>query len=225
VTRAFDDAAGWLAATPSVDHEHPRVRGFVATHDVTGADPRTRAVALYYAVRDLVRYDPYAIDLSTAGLAASRALETGRGWCVTKAVLLAACCRAIGVPARLGYADVKNHLSTARLRELMRTDEFRWHGYASLLLEGRWVKATPAFNVELCAKFGLHPLEFDGRGDSLYHPYDRAGRQHMEYLRYRGEFADVPAAEIRADFTAFYGHMMDRLAGGDFHAEAAREHD
>lgn len=223
MTTFTDDPSIFLAATPTVDHAHPLVRGFVAAHDVADADARTRAVALYYAVRDLVRYDPYGIDLSTAGLSASRALETGRGWCVTKAAVLAACCRAIGVPARLGYADVRNHLSTARLRELMRTDEFRWHGYTALLLEGRWVKATPAFNVELCEKFGLHPLEFDGREDSLYHPYDRAGRQHMEYLRYRGEFADVPEAEIRADFAAFYGHMMGSLGGGDFHAEAAGE--
>ncbi len=218
-----DDASNWLAATPMVDHGHPLLRAFVATHDRPAAGARERAVALYYAVRDLVRYDPYAIELSTAGLSASHALETGRGWCVTKAALLAACCRAIGIPARLGYADVKNHLSTARLRELMQTDEFRWHGYTALLLEGRWVKATPAFNVELCEKFGLLPLEFDGLEDSLYHPYDVAGRQHMEYLRYRGEFADVPLAEIKADFAVFYGHMMARLGGGDFHAEAARE--
>ena len=218
-----DEASIWLAATATVDHAHPLVRAFVDAHDRPAAGTRERAVALYYAVRDQVRYDPYAIDLSTQGLAASHALATGRGWCVTKAALLAACCRAIGVPARLGYADVKNHLSTARLRELMRTDEFRWHGYTALELDGRWVKATPAFNVELCEKFGLHPLEFDGREDSLYHPYDRAGRQHMEYLRYRGEFADVPVAAIRADFASFYGHMLERLGGGDFLAEAARE--
>ena len=218
-----DDPSTWLAATTTVDIAHPLVQAFVDAHDRPAASARERTVALYYAVRDRVRYDPYAIDLSTRGLSASHALATGRGWCVTKAALLAACCRAIGVPARLGYADVRNHLSTARLRELMRTDEFRWHGYTALELDGRWVKATPAFNVELCEKFGLHPLEFDGREDSLYHPYDRAGRQHMEYLRYRGEFADVPVAAIRADFASFYGHMLDSLGGGDFHAEAARE--
>jgi len=213
----------YLAPTATIDFEHPAVRAFVAAHDRPAADARTRSVALYYAVRDGIRYDPYAITLTPEGLSASHALALGRGWCVSKAVLLAACCRAIGVPARLGYADVRNHLSTARLREMMQTDEFRWHGYTAILLDGQWLKATPAFNIELCEKFGLRPLEFDGREDSIYHPFDREGRQHMEYLRYRGEFADVPVAEMTAQFMSFYGHLMARLAAHDFDVEVSRE--
>lgn len=218
-----ETADAYLAPTATLDFEHPGVQAFVAAHDRPGADPRTRSVALYYAVRDEIRYDPYAIELTPRGLSASHALETGRGWCVSKAVLLAACCRAIGIPARLGYADVKNHLSTARLRAMMQTDEFRWHGYTAILLGGQWLKATPAFNIELCEKFGLHPLEFDGRADSIYHPFDREGRQHMEYLRYRGEFADVPVAEMTAQFMSFYAHLMAQLAAHDFDAEVSRE--
>ena len=30
----------------------------------------------------------------------------------------------------------------------MGTDLFVYHGYAELFLDGKWVKATPAFNVE-----------------------------------------------------------------------------
>lgn len=219
----FGDTPGaWLQATPTIDYTHAAVQAFVRTHDRPGADSRERAVSLYYAVRDLIRYDPYAIDLSAAGLSASQAVISGHGWCVSKAVLLTACCRALGIPARPGYADVRNHLSTARMREIMQTNEFRWHGYTAILLDGQWVKATPAFNIELCEKFRLRPLEFDGRDDSIYHPYDLAGRQHMEYLRYRGEFADVPLAELRADFESFYAHMLHRL-NGDFDAEVSRE--
>lgn len=218
-----DGPAACLTATDCIDHAHPAVQAFVAAHDAPAATPRERAVALYYAVRDRIRYDPYFIDLSTSGLSASTCVTSGRGWCVSKAVLLAACCRRIGIPARLGYADVRNHLSTARMRAIMQTDEFRWHGYTAILLDGRWIKATPAFNVELCEKFRLRPLEFDGREDSIYHPFDLEGRQHMEYLRYRGEFADLPLAEMRADFSSFYAHMMDQLRGGDFDAEVRRE--
>jgi transglutaminase-like putative cysteine protease len=223
MTSFADEPAAFLAATDCIDHMHPAVQAFVAAHDDPAAAPRERAVALYYAVRDRIRYDPYFIDLSAAGLSASTCATSGRGWCVSKAVLLAACCRRIGIPARLGYADVRNHLSTARMRAIMQTDEFRWHGYTAILLDGRWVKATPAFNVELCEKFRLRPLEFDGREDSIYHPFDLEGRQHMEYLRYRGEFADLPLAEMCADFTRFYAHMMDQLRGGDFDAEVRRE--
>jgi transglutaminase-like putative cysteine protease len=214
----------YLTATPIVDADHPAVAAFARKHAGPGADPRERAVALYYAVRDGIRYDPYTIDLSVEGLAASTTLAAGRGWCVTKAALLAAACRAMGIPARLGFADVRNHLSTARMRSLMATDVFHWHGYTTLWLAGVWVKATPAFNVELCERFRLAPLEFDGRQDSLYHPFDLDGRRHMEYLHHRGEFADVPLEAIRETFRQAY-----RWDGGwnqaDFEGEVLRETD
>jgi hypothetical protein len=97
-----------------------------------------------------------------------------------------------GIPARVGYADVRNHLSTERMRQTMQTDLFVWHGYTDLWLDGAWVKATPAFNIELCDRFGLLPLDFDGRSDSIYHPFDKAGNRHMEYVRQRGVFDDMP---------------------------------
>lgn len=104
----------------------------------------------------------------------------------------------------MGYADVRNHLSTERMRNLLKTDVFVWHGYTELWLDGAWVKATPAFNLELCERFGLLPLEFDGRVDSLYHPCDREGRSHMEYLNHRGTFEEVPLTQIVADFACAY---------------------
>lgn len=217
-----DDPA--LATTPVIDSANPLVQAFAAGHR-GGGSPREQAVRLYYAVRDGIRYDPYTIELSEAGLSAGRVLESGRGWCVSKAVLLAACCRASGIRARLGFADVRNHLSTQRMRETMQTDEFRYHGYALIEIEGHWLKATPAFNLSLCEKFRIRPLEFDGTADSIYHPLDLDGRQHMEYLRYRGEFDDVPLAAMRAEFATFYAHMLATLAGGDFDREVDRETD
>ncbi len=195
-----------LAATPLLDAEHPAVRDFAARH-ARGADHRERAVALNLAVRDGFRYDPYRVDLRPEGMRASAVLAAGHGWCVTKAALLVAACRAAGIPARPGYADVRNHLSTERLRRTMGTDVFVWHGYADIWLEGRWVKATPAFNRELCERFGLLPLDFDGRSDSLYHPYDRAGNRHMEYVRQHGVFDDLPLACIVADFAVAYPQL------------------
>ena len=211
-----------LTPTPLIDSDHPAVIAFARRHDTT--DERQRAVDLYYAVRDGLRYDPYRIDLSTAGMKASRALEIGIGWCVTKAALLAAAARATGIPARVGYADVRNHLSTERMRNLLKTDVFVWHGYAELWLDGAWVKATPAFNLELCERFGLLPLEFDGRSDSLYHPCDREGRRHMEYLNHRGTFEEVPLTQIVADFASAYPswqpHTMHQAS---FDLDVARE--
>ena len=214
-----------LRATALIDSGHPDVVAFARAHDPVGSD-RDRAVALYLAVRDGIRYDPYRIDLSEDGMRASTALRQGHGWCVPKAALLAAVCRAAGLHARLGYADVRNHLSTERLRQTMQTDVFIWHGYTDLWLEGRWVKATPAFNIELCEKFGLLPLDFDGEHDSIYHPFDKSGHRHMEYVAQRGTFNDLPLAQITADFRRVYAHWMqaqDSLYGASFEQDAQRE--
>jgi transglutaminase-like putative cysteine protease len=196
---AASQAPTWL-----LDSDHPDVRAFARRH-AQGRDDRERAVALLYAVRDGFRYDPYRIDLSPAGMRASSVLRAGHGWCVPKASLLVAAARAAGIPARVGYADVRNHLSTERLRRTMKTDLFVWHGYADLWIEERWVKATPAFNIELCTRFGLLPLDFDGRQDAIYHPFDAAGNRHMEYVHQRGAFDDVPLALIQTDFVRLYG--------------------
>jgi transglutaminase-like putative cysteine protease len=217
--------AAHLTPTNLIDSDHEDVVAFaerVACH--ASAGPRERAVNLYYAVRDGFRYDPYRIDLSPAGMRASRVLAIGNGWCVTKAALMAAAARAIGIPARVGYADVRNHLSTERMRRELQTDIFLWHGYTELWLDGAWVKATPAFNVQLCERFGLLPLEWNGRTDSLYHPFDREGHRHMEYVHQRGSFDDVPLAQIVADFAATYPAWKPQAShSADFDREVRGE--
>jgi transglutaminase-like putative cysteine protease len=193
-----------------------------AAAQANGRDDVARTVSLYYAVRDGIRYDPYTCNLDPEQLKASHTLSAKRGWCVSKAILLAAACRAIGIPARLGFADVRNHLSTARLRALMKTDLFYWHGYTSIHLLGSWVKATPAFNIELCEKFRLRPLEFDGLEDSIYHPFDMEGNKHMEYVRFRGEYADTPIGAMAETFQREYPYMT-RGEAGDFDREVEKE--
>jgi transglutaminase-like putative cysteine protease len=220
-------AVGALAATPTVEADHPAVAAFARRHAGQGTD-RERAVRLYYAVRDGIRYDPYAFHMEREWFRASRTLEAGIGWCVPKAILLAACCRAEGIPARLGFADVRNHLATERLTRLMGTDLFIWHGYVSLQLGGSWVKATPAFNIEMCRRFGVLALEFDGTSDSLLQPFNARKERHMEYLRDRGLYDDLPYGELAADMRATYPQLValaearESRAGGRFEAEAIR---
>jgi transglutaminase-like putative cysteine protease len=198
-----------------VDSDHPAVISF-AGKNAAGESPLDRAVSLYYAVRDGIRYNPF-LDFSTEEtFRASHCLAAGEGFCIGKAALLAAVARADGIPARVGFADVKNHLTTPALRKRMGTDLFVYHGYTELHLEGKWVKATPAFNLELCERFKVKPLEFDGREDSIFHPFDAQDRRHMEYLRDRGSHADVPAREIMAVFHEVYPALY---AGGDIAKE------
>jgi transglutaminase-like putative cysteine protease len=214
-----------LARTSFLDFDHPEVAGLARRAAGAGSD-REKAVRLYYAVRDGIRYDPYSFHVTPDWLKASRTLQTGAGWCVPKAVLLAACCRAEGIPARLGFADVKNHLATERLLQAMGSDLFIWHGYVSLLLDGRWVKATPAFNIEMCRRFDVLPLEFDGTADSLLQPYDARNRRHMEYVRDRGLFDDLPFDAISADMRAAYPRLIAAAEAGGvkgrFEVEAIR---
>ena len=218
----FQEPAACLKATKIVDSDHPAVATYAKAKG-KGGSQKERAVSLYYAVRDEIRYDAYGIELTPMGVSASRALETRKGWCVSKSVLLAAACRSLGIPASLGYADVRNHLSTERMRETMETDVFYWHGYTSIFIDGSWVKATPAFNIELCDKFRIRPLEFDGHSDSIYHPLDLDNRKHMEYLSYRGEFVDVPLAQMTEDFAFYYPRMRDSLEKHDFNSEVDSE--
>jgi transglutaminase-like putative cysteine protease len=212
--------------TSIIDSGHPEVVAFARRYADGAVGEIDAAVAVYCAVRDGIRYNPYGAALSVERLRASSTLASGQGWCVAKSVLLAACYRSLGLPARLGFADVRNHLSTANLRASMNTDVFYWHGYTSVYLCGRWVKATPAFNVELCDKFGFLPLEFDGRHDSLYHPFDREGRRHMEYVNERGEYDDAPLDAMLATFRKEYPKMAvgdAAFARRDFDADVEAE--
>jgi transglutaminase-like putative cysteine protease len=164
-------------------------------------------------VRDKIRYNPFLDFADPDVFRASAVLEAGQGFCVGKASLLAACARAAGIEARVGFADVKNHLTTPRLAETMGSDLFVYHGYTEMRIDGNWVKATPAFNLALCTRFRVKPLEFDGREDSIFHPFDEDDRRHMEYLRDRGVYADVPVDEIqqafREAYPRFYGLGKD----------------
>ena len=219
------DDVDLTSSTQTIESTHSNVVDFARLHAGDGASDVERVVRLFYAVRDGFRYDPYQIDLTIAGMKASTTLVARRGWCVSKAVLLTACCRALGIPARLGFADVRNHLSTERMRQRMRTDIFYWHGYTEMLIAGNWVKATPAFNIELCEKFRLLPLEFDGRNDSLYHPFDAEGNRHMEYVSHRGTYSDLPLEEIIRTFQEKYAFADKRseLNTASFDEDVERE--
>ena len=164
----------YLGATDFLDIEHESVRAFTAAAIGDASSDRDKARRLFAAVRDQIRYDPYTVSDDPAHYRASFVLETGRAYCVPKAVLLTAVCRAAGIPALLGFADVRNHLQTEALRALMGgTDLFVYHGYSHLYVNGRLMKATPAFNTELCARFGVPPVDFDGEHDALLHAFAR----------------------------------------------------
>lgn len=214
----------FLAAGVFIDSDAPQVIAFAKQATTGITDANAAMLRLYDAVRDGIIYDPYVDFADPANFRASSVLAAGRGFCIGKSALLAASARSIGVPARVGFADVRNHLTSPRLYEKIKTDVFLWHSYTELYLSGRWVKATPAFDKALCDRTGLKPLPFDGTNNSLFQPFDPTGRRHMEYLNDRGAFADVPFGTIKADFMAAYPSLMGgKGIAGDFRSEAVAE--
>ena len=198
----------YLKPTRFIDSDTPELIKFARTVSGDETIDTGKAIKMYYAVRDGITYDPRRIDFRPAALKASEVLARKYGFCISKAILLAALARAEGIPSRLGFADVRNHLSSENLRQLMQTDIFVFHGYAELFLEDKWIKATPAFDISLCERFNVQPLEFDGRNDSIFHQFDRKGNRHMEYVRDHGQFADLPHSqmveEIKKNYPAFF---------------------
>jgi transglutaminase-like putative cysteine protease len=195
----------YLSPTLIIDSDHPAISAH-AEKTINGSkDPVDKAVKLYYAVRDGIWYDPYYPFYLPEHYRASNVLKSGRGYCVCKASLLCALGRACQIPSRIGFADVKNHLATRQLLEYLGSDLFVYHGYVEFFLEDKWVKATPAFNRELCARHKVAPLEFNGREDSIFHPFNLEQKQFMEYVAEHGVFADIPVGMLVAGWKAVYG--------------------
>lgn len=206
------EAERYVMPSRFVESDSLEVQGFVtsALRDLpVDATNRDKAIRLFEAVRDDIRYDPYCFALDEDSYRASRIAGAEAAFCVPKAILLAACLRAVGIPAALGFADVRNHLNTPKLQELMETDLFIYHGYVQLWLGNEAYKVTPAFNMELCERFGVKPLVFDGYHDALFHEFDEQNHRHMEYVNDRGLYFDAPMGEFLVAFKQTYPKLEE----------------
>lgn len=172
------------------------------TRDIS--DPIEKAKSIFYWTRDKIPYDPYSLSFVKRNYKASNIIRKGRAWCVPKAVVLATLARAVKIPSRLHFADIRNHQITPKLKKEMGTDLFIFHGYTELYLNGKWIKATPAFNIELCQKFDHKSVEFDGINDGMLPKTTLDGQKHIEYLNDRGTFADLPLKHIFDVFMKTY---------------------
>ena len=201
----------YLSATPIIDSDHRSIREHAREIIGERTDPVDLARRLFLAVRDGIRYDPYTPFYRPEHYRASYVLERKRAFCVPKASLLCALGRAAGIPSRVGFATVRNHLATKQLLEFMGSDLFVYHGYVEFYLDGRWVKATPAFNRELCERHHAPPLEFNGREDAMFQGYNLENRRFMEYIEDLGTYEDIPVDDIVRGWEDAYG--AERVRG------------
>jgi transglutaminase-like putative cysteine protease len=212
-----------------IDSDHPAIRERAAQVIGGASGDREKAVRLFYHVRDGWRYDPFDIRLTPGHHTASAVLSASSGYCITKAVLLSALARAAGIPSAIGLADVTNHLTSEKLiRQMGGSTLFVDHGFSLLRIDGQWVKAAPAFNIELCQRFGVMPTEFDGRSDAILQEFDARGRRHMEYLRHHGAWSDLPFDKVVRDFHEAYpgsALIRDATAGSGHSPDGAGDDD
>lgn len=199
------DLSQYLAPGVFLNSDHEEVIAFAKKHTEGLVGDQEQAIALFYAVRDGFKYNPYNINID---MKASDILHKVEAHCVDKACLLSAACRVVGIPARMGFGAVRNHLATSRLEEILQTDVLAFHGYSEIYLNGKWVKATPAFNKELCERFNVEPLPFDGENDCLFQQEDKGKGKFMEYIDDYGAFPDIPVKLFVTTMMEHYGHLF-----------------
>jgi transglutaminase-like putative cysteine protease len=203
----MDKLKQYLLPGKFTDSDHPDIIALAQKIVGNETNDIEQAKLLYLYVRDTFPYDYYNIVLTEEAMKASSLLKKGRGYCVEKANLLGALARSIGIPARFGFADVINHLGAEKLRSILRTNIFAFHGYTELFLNGKWVKATPAFNKSLCQKLGVNALEFNGLEDSVFQEYED-GIHFMEYIHFHGTFDDIPLEYFIQTLRKHYPHLF-----------------
>jgi transglutaminase-like putative cysteine protease len=201
----MEDLERYIGATEIIDSDHPDIQAFAEENLGDAQSAADKAIRLYYAVRDGIWYDPYYPFFLPEHYRASNVLKGRRGFCIPKVSLLCAAGRASGIPSRAGFATVRNHFATQQLLDFLGSNIFTFHGFTEFFLEGKWVKATPAFNRELCQRHGVAPLEFNGREDSIFQPYNADQERFMEYIEFHGSFSDIPVRKIIRAFQRTYG--------------------
>jgi transglutaminase-like putative cysteine protease len=196
----------YLKPTPVIDCNAPVVREKAQNLTRDKENDVEKAKALFYFVRDEIKYNPYVLHNLAEHNKASVTLSRGEGYCVQKAILLAALARAIRIPARPGFADIRNYITPQKLLELMHGNNlFIYHGYCELYIGQKWVKATPAFDLEMCQKHHIIPVEFDGKNNATFHRNNQEGKLHIEYVHDYGHYPDLPLEEMLEARVKVYG--------------------
>jgi transglutaminase-like putative cysteine protease len=201
----MNDIERYLRSSPTIDSDNDFIKQKAVALTKSEQTAADKAKRLFYWVRDIIKYNPLVPMEIFVDYRASKTLKRGEGFCVEKAAVLAALARAVGIPARLHLADIRNHLVSDRLREVMGTNLFSYHGYTELYISGKWVKATPAFDLKMCQANRIVPVEFDGKNDAIFHSHNLDGQLHIEYVADHGCRVDVPVDEIIAAWEQHYG--------------------
>jgi transglutaminase-like putative cysteine protease len=204
-----------LKPTVTIDAGHPAILRLAGDLVGESDDDADKARSLFCYVRDSVHYNVYMISTRWEDFVASTILAWGRGYCVQKAVLLAALARAAGIPSRLGFARIKNHRAPRELVAQTGLDILPGHGYAQLHVGRKWISVTPAFDKGLCGKTGVPVVEFDGTHDAFLSTRDLAGEPYIDYIEKYEPQADLPFEWLQANIMHIWGGKRAWAIPGD----------
>ena len=199
----------YLQSTCYFDFENELVQNLISEFKTDRQSDKEKTIGIYTKVRDDWKYDPYSISLSKEKYKSSHIAKKQSGNCVEKSIILIACLRALGIPARLHLGKVKNHIAVERLTEKFGSNELTPHGMVNVYLDKKWLKMSPAFNKSLCEKLNVEPLDFDGENNSFLQQYNSEGSRFMEYVDDYGHFDDVPLDFMIKNIKEHYPNIFD----------------
>jgi len=199
----------YLKPTAFIESDHKDVIEFANNAIKKITDPKLQSIKLFYAVRDKIAYDPYTFNLKPDKIKASHVVSTKKGFCIPKAVLMTSVFRAVGIPARLGFANLINHIMGDELKNILKSNILAFHGYTEIYINDKWLRVTPTFNIELCSFLNVPTVEFDGESHAIFSSTDNNGNQFMEYIEYHGTFDDVPLTKIVESMMIYYPMLKE----------------
>jgi transglutaminase-like putative cysteine protease len=201
----MEDIDNYLQPTEFLDYNKKKVSQKAFEIIQNYKSDQEKAIDLFYWVRDEIKYNMSAFYMIKGNFKASVTLRRGYGFCVSKAVLLSAFSRAIGIPARVHLADIRNNMVPQEIIDYLGTNIFLYHGYSELYLNNKWVKATPVFDKYTAQRAGFLPLvEFDGIHDGILSKYTTKGKLFIEYVKDRGVHVDLPYNEMQRIIKEYY---------------------
>ena len=201
----YPDPNDCLAPAETIDSDAPEIVSAVESLDLGDASPAERAVAIFNHVRDSIEYE-FAIRNTPREYKASFTIQDGRGFCVRKAIVVAAMCRAAGIPSVIILSNMRDKSLSPRIIDMLGTDVMHNHGLAGVFLDGQWLKLDASLSPELVAKKRYRLVEFDGKSDALQSDTTLTGSPHMEYVAYHGTYTDLPYKQMMRGFDEGYAN-------------------
>ncbi len=153
---------------------------------------REKVRRIFRFVRDEIPYNFAPAVSNRSHFRASHTLELGTGFCMQKAALFAALCRASGIPARIGFQHIRDYMIAGGFLRLMGTNELSPHGMNAVYLNGRWVMADCTLDSGLANRKRYRLVDFDGARHALLPKTTRTGKPHFDILKQYGFYNDTP---------------------------------